>query len=298
VADGWVANYHKVIGDLPLVFTTSNWVTDVFKRDGTDVKNFRTLPIGFDPEEVKPFAKSDPKIKKLRRMLGVQDHEKMILTVGGDVSSKGAQEMFRAIAKLGDEAKDWKYVLKHWDSESAEVHGSEEDALIEELGLDRNRITYLSGAFSHDFMPYLLSAADIYAAPSRLEGFGMIQMEAEACGVPVISINTGGPADTVIHGETGFLAGIGETIDLSEEWAYEHWGFEHDHKIVFDEPKTLAYRADIDELADYTLRLLSDDKLREEMGRKAHEHAMANYQYVDVAKKALDHIKAMTDFKN
>ena len=57
-------------------------------------------------------------------------------------------------------------------------------------------------------MPYILNAADIYAAPSRLEGFGMIQVEAMSCGIPVISINECGPKETIIHNKTGFLAKV------------------------------------------------------------------------------------------
>jgi len=287
VANGWVANYQRQISELPLVFTTSDWVTETYQRDGVDTKNFKTLPIGFDPNEMKPMA-NDPKVKKIREMLGIQPHEKMILTIGGDVTSKGAQEMFKALAEVDKEFKDWKYVLKHWDSESAEIHGHEENILIDELGLDRGKIVYLNGAFSHDFMAYLLSACDIYAAPSRLEGFGMIQMEAEACGKPVISINVGGPVDTIVHGKTGFLAGIGETVELKEEWAWEHMGFEADHKIIFDKPKVFAYRASVSDLAKYTLQLLTDDKLREVMGKNAYQHAMDNFQYTKVAKLAYE----------
>ncbi len=291
VANGWVANYHKVLSELPLVFTTSQWVKDTYKRDGVDVKNYRNLPIGFDPDEIKPIPKNDPKVIKLREMIGIQPHEKMILTIGGDVTSKGAQEMFKALVEVDKEFKDWKYVLKTWESESAEVHGVEEDILLDSLGLDRGKIQYLSGAFSHDFMPYLLSAADIYAAPSRLEGFGMIQMEAEACGVPVISINVGGPVDTIVHGETGFLAEVGEEVKLTEEWAYEGMGFSADHKIKFSEPKTFAYRASIPDLKKYILQLLTDDKLREEMGRKGAEHALKNFHYKVVAEKAFKMLK-------
>ena len=76
------------------------------------VKNFKTLQIGFDPDEIKPIPKDDPKVQELRRMLGVQPHEKMILTVGGDVTSKGAQEMFKALIEVDKDFKDWKYVLK------------------------------------------------------------------------------------------------------------------------------------------------------------------------------------------
>lgn len=298
VANGWVANYHQLISDLPLVFTTSNWVTNTYKRDGVDTDNFRMLPIGFDPAEVRPIPQNDPKVVKLREMLGIQPHEKMILTVGGDVTSKGAQEMLKALAEVDKDFKDWKYVLKHWDSESAEVHGAEEEAIIDKYELDKGKIQYLSGSFSHDFMPYLIAACDIYAAPSRLEGFGMIQMEAEACGKPVISINIGGPVDTIIHGRTGFLAGVGETIELKEEWAYEGMGFDADHKVIFEKPKVFAYRASIPDLAKYTKRLLLDDELRLKMGKDAHEHAMDNFQYKNVAKKALKMIEENIELNN
>ena len=91
------------------------------------------------------------------------------------------------------------------DSFSAKNHGKEERNLIKELGLDRRKIKYVSEDFAPDFMALLLNACDIYAAPSRLEGFGMIQVEAMACGTPVVSINVGGPRDTIVHEKTGFL---------------------------------------------------------------------------------------------
>jgi len=297
VANGWVANYHKELGELPLVLTTSNWVTETYERDGVDVKNFRTLPIGFDPEEIKPIPHSDPKIVKLREMLGIQPHEKMILTIGGDVTSKGAQEMLRALAIIDKDFPDWKYVLKASESDCADGHRREEEELIEELEIDPGKIVYLTGMFSHDYMSYLLSACDIYAAPSRLEGFGMIQMEAEACGRPVISINVGGPVDTIIHEKTGFLAEVGEKVELIEEWAYEHMGFDADHKIKFDKPKVFAYRASIPDLVTYTKRLLEDDQLREKMGRNAYEHAMANFQYKNIAKQALKNLEEKLGLK-
>lgn len=287
VANGWVANYHKELSELPLAFVTSQWVKDTYKRDGVDIKNYEVLPIGFDPKEIFPVPKTDYRIQKLREMLGVAPHDKMILTIGGDVTSKGAQEMLKALAVIDKDFKNWKYVCKASDSEDAYNHHQEEETLISELGLDPGKIIYLNGMYSHDFMPYLLSAADIYAAPSRLEGFGMIQVEAEACGLPVISINIGGPVDTIVHGKTGFLAEVGETVELKEEWGYQSMGFDADHKIVFDKPKIFAYRASVPDLAKYTKRLLTDDKLREEMGKNALEHAMANFQYVDVAKKAV-----------
>ena len=295
VANGWVANYHHELSQLPLTFTTSNWVTETFKRDGVDTTNYKTLPIGYDPEEIKPWSKETPEIKRLRSMLGVQEHEKMILTVGGDVTSKGAQEMFKALAEIDKDFKNWKYVCKHSESDCADDHRREEEELIENLGIDKGKIVYLSGMYSHDFMSQLLSAADIYAAPSRLEGFGMIQMEAQAVGTPVVSINVGGPVDTIIHNQTGFLAEVGETVELKEEWAYEHMGFDADHKIVFDKPKVFAYRASIPDLAKYTHQLLTDDKLRTDMGQAALAHARKNFHYQQIARQARQLIKEKLD---
>ena len=99
VADGWVANYQKEIGSLPLVFVTSEWVKKTYARDGVDTKNFEVAHIGLETEIFKPIPKSDPRIKAVRQMLGVEDNELMIMTAGGDVSSKGAQEILQALKK-------------------------------------------------------------------------------------------------------------------------------------------------------------------------------------------------------
>ena len=137
-------------------------------------------------------------------------------------------------------------------------------------------------------MANLISACDIYAGPSRLEGFGMIQVEAQACGKPVISINVGGPKDTIVHGKTGFLVDVASEIKLESEKAYTWMGFEEDHQIKFEVPKTFAYRANTDQLADCTLRLLKDDNLRTQMGEEAARHALKNFHYKVTSKRMLD----------
>ena len=291
LADGWVANYHQMLGSLPLVLTTSQWVKETYQRDGVDVKNFEVLHVGYDAKKFKPISKDHPGIKEIRDMYGVKEHEKMILTAGGDATSKGAQEMIRALAKIDKQFPNWKYVCKATASKCARDHHKEEIALIKELGLDPNKIIYVEDDFHHDFMPYLLNAADIYAGPSRLEGFGMIQMEAMACGIPVVSIDAMGPKDTIIHAKTGFLAKVGSTVDLTEEWVSKEMGFKEVFRMKFDKPKTLAYRADPDDLAKYTLELLSDDKLREKIGKQAAQHALDNFQYQNLAKRCVDLMK-------
>ncbi len=286
-ADGWVANYHNILNSLPLLAATSNWVKQTYMRDGVKGDNIHVCHIGYDPEIFYP-KNSEEDRKRLRQMLGIQDDEIMIFTAGGDVTSKGAQEMFKALAKIGNKFPNWKYVLKTYESPSAESYGPQEEQLIEELGLDKDRIIYLQGKYSPEFIASLMNACDIYAAPSRLEGFGMFQVEAMACGRPVVSINVGGPKDTIINGETGFLVDIETEVKLPSEWAYDWMGFEDKHKIVFDKPKTFAYRANTDQLAQYTLKLMTDKTLREQMGKRAAEHALKTFNYKITAQRMLD----------
>ena len=282
-ADGWVANYHDEFEKLELMFTTSEWVRQVYKRDGVDISKIIPMHIGIDTNMFIPT--NNPEHNKfVRDMLGIKDNEKMILTIGGDVTSKGAQEMMKALAEIDKEFKDWKYVCKSWPSECAEEWREHESNLAESLGI-RDKIIFADDQFSQEFVVYLLNAADIYAAPSRLEGFGMVQVEAMSCGKPVISINKMGPAETIIHNKTGFLAKVSEEIKLNSEWVYPSMGFEKKEVVQFKEPKTFAYRADINDLKEYTLKLLTDEKLREQMGQQAREHAVKNFDYKYIAEK-------------
>jgi len=297
VADGWVANYQDTLSSLPLVLATSSWVKKTYERDGVDIKNFHVAHIGFDPALFHPISKTNKAVRKIREMLGVKENEKMILTIGGDVTSKGAQEILKALAKIDPEYQNWKYICKSWGSECSRGHNTEEDKLISSLGLDRSKISHFEGAFSREFMPYLLNACDIYAAPSRLEGFGLIQLEAQACGIPVVSINEMGPREVVVHGETGLLARVAETLDLESEWVYPRMGFDKKKIIKFEKPKTLAYRADPEELANYLLQLLTNQNLYRQMSQNAVTHTLKNFHYRDTARRITDLIKQKLNLK-
>jgi alpha-maltose-1-phosphate synthase len=285
-SDGWVANYQDEFDQLQVMFTTSEWVRQTYKRDGVDISKIVPMHIGIDIDKFKPIH--NPEFEKsIKRMLRIKNGDKMILTIGGDTTSKGAQEMLYALAEVDKEFKDWKYVCKSWPSECASEWRDREEELAESLGII-DKVIFLTDEFSQEFMIHLLNAADIYAGPSRLEGFGMIQVEAMACGTPVISIDKMGPGETIVHNKTGLLARVAKEVKLEQEWAYPHMGFRSKHVIKFDSPKTFAYRADINDLRDYTLKLLTDDNLREQMGRNAREHAVKNFDYRQIASKMYD----------
>jgi glycosyltransferase involved in cell wall biosynthesis len=232
------------------MFTTSEWVRQIYKRDGVDVSKIIPQHIGIDTDMFRPVQDQNINIA-IRRMLGVRDNEKMILTMGGDVTSKGAQEMMRALSEINKEFKDWVYVCKSWPSECAHEWREKEERLADELGI-REKIIFIDDAWSPEFMANVINACDIYAAPSRIEGFGMIQVEAMSCAKPVISINKGGPAETIIDGKTGLLARSDKEIQLNEEWAFPSMENATKQIVKFDSPKTIDYSLNVDDLTKHT----------------------------------------------
>jgi starch synthase len=170
VADGYIANYQEVLNELPLILVTSNWVKEMYVRDGINGDKIEVLPVGCDTDAFKPYDKSDPKISAVRDALGISPDQLMILTVGGDAASKGAQEVMQALAIIDTKAPDWKYVCKVWPQPRTKIQNLADLELATHLGIEKN-VTYTTNTISRNFMPYLYGACDIYAAPSRLEGF-------------------------------------------------------------------------------------------------------------------------------
>ncbi len=205
VSDGYIANYQDILNKLPLILVTSNWVKEMYVRDGINGDKIEVLPVGCDTDSFKPFSKNDPKIIAVREALGIMPDELMILTVGGDAASKGGQEVMQALAIIDKKITNWKYVCKVWPQKRTSIQNVSDEELAERLGIEK-KIIYAVNTISRNFMPYLIGACDIYAAPSRLEGFGMPQVEAGACGKPVLSIKAMGMLDTLIHGNTAFFS--------------------------------------------------------------------------------------------
>ena len=284
VADGFIAIYQEILNALPLILVTSNWVKEMYVRDGIDGNKIEVLPVGCNTDSFIPFEKDDPKILAVRESLGISPDQLMILTVGGDAASKGAQEVMQALAIIDTKAPDWKYVCKVWPQPRTKVQNLADLEMANRLGIEKN-VTYATNTISRNFMPYLIGACDIYAAPSRLEGFGMPQVEAGACGKPVISIKAMGMLDTLIHKKTALLAKVARKIVVNEVLLGEESGFEDSHKVIFNVPRTVDYRADVQDVAKYLLRLMKDSSLRDKMGKAGRERVVENFDYRVVAKK-------------
>jgi starch synthase len=284
VADGYIANYQDVLNSLPLILVTSNWVKEMYVRDGIEGTNIEVLPVGCDTDAFSPFQKDDPKILAIRESLGVAPDELMILTVGGDAASKGAREVMEALAMIKDKVPLFKYVCKVWPQPRTELQNSADLELAMKLNI-ADSVIYSSGITSRNYMPYLLGACDIYAAPSRLEGFGMPQVEANACEKPVIAIKAMGLLDTMIDGETAYLANVAQKIVVDHAMVGTEAGFEDHHRVDFAIPRTVDYRASADDIAGYLLELMNHPLLRIQLGKAGRKHVVENFDYRVVARQ-------------
>jgi starch synthase len=296
VADGYVAAYHEILNSLSLILVTSNWVKETYERDGISGDIIEVLPVGCDTDSFCPRDRSDPKLQAIRDALGVADDQIMILTVGGDATSKGAQEVMQALALIDAEAPDWKYVCKVWPQPRTVEQNLVDLQLATQLGIDKN-VVYTTNVVSRNFMPYLLAACDIYAAPSRLEGFGMLHVEANACARPVIALDAMGFHDTMVHGETALLAGVAQEIRIGEAVLGVDHGFEDGHRIVFPHLRTADYRGSVHDVAQHLLTLMRDAELRRAMGEAGRRRVVELFDYRQVAKRFVEIVRRRLDIE-
>jgi len=284
VADGYIANYQNVLNQLPLILVTSHWVKEMYVRDGISGENIEVLPVGCDTDTFRPYPKNDQKVLAVRKELGIAPQEQLLLTIGGDAASKGAREVMEALAIAGKDLPPWKYVCKVWPQPRTALQSNMDQKLAEQLGISNN-VIFQTSIISRDFIPYMLNACDIYAAPSRLEGFGMPQVEAGACGKPVIGIKAMGMLDTLVDNQTAFLAAIGQKIVVNEVTLGSESGYEENRRIVFEEPRTVDYRANVTDIKDALIKLMGNTDLRAEMGAAGRKRVVENFDYKIVAAK-------------
>jgi glycosyltransferase involved in cell wall biosynthesis len=123
----------------------------------------------------------------------------------------------------------------------------------------------------------------------------MIQVEANACGKPVIGIKAMGMLDTMVHGKTAYLADIATEIRLRETVFGDESGNGTMQKIVFKSPRIVDYRASVHDIAKYLMELMTDASLREKMGQEGRKRVVENFDYRVIAKKFVEIISKRLD---
>jgi glycosyltransferase involved in cell wall biosynthesis len=207
--------------------------TAMFRRRWEDVVE---IPNGVDTSLFRPGLDG----KSLRQEYGIPDSAQLVLFVGGLDRAhcfKGVPYLLRALAHIND-SKNMAMIVGEGDMKGNFV------ALARDLGL-ADRVVF-AGAKPHEELVHCYAAADIVVLPSLPpESFGMVLVEAMACGKPVIASNLPGVRSVVIDGQDGLLI----------------------------EPR------DVDGLAEKVRELLGNRRLREEMGKRGRSKVEQKYAW-------------------
>ena len=153
------------------------------------------IPAGVDLNQFKPIEK-----RQARRTLGLCEDWKIILSVGRIEPLKGLDILLGAMALLEDKARTRLLI----------VGGNEGDIEFERLkriatNLGLQDMVRFTGTVPQADLPLYYSAADVFVLPSYYESFGLVALEAMACGAPVISARVGGPRTFLKGGISGYI---------------------------------------------------------------------------------------------
>ena len=215
-------------------------------------RKLEVIPPGVDTSHFYPIPPDEAK-----QYLGLNPEDRMVLYVGRIEPLKGVSTLIEAMSCL------------KFKDQSGPVHlaiiGGEPDVTPEEMSTEMAHLQKLSddlamdqtvvflGKRGQNTLPYYYSAAEVLVMPSHYESFGMVALEAMACGTPVIASDVGGLGFLVQDGETGYTVPDGEP----------------------------------DKLCEKLTLLLRDHALRERMGQRAVEVAQS-YDWEKIAKQIVD----------
>ena len=226
-----------------LIVTISNYSLEkIQKHYGIERGKVRIVPNGVDVEKFKPME--DPAAVKRQFGLG---NEPCVLFVGSLIPRKGLPFLVEAAKKIVKEQADAKFMIVG--------EGPLKNQLASYL-----KTANLSGNFKFlgnlkdDALTAVYNCADVFVLPSVQEGQGIVLLEAQASGKPVVAFDVGGVNEAVSNGKTGILVKRGSS----------------------------------DELAGALLKLLGDRTLRESMGFNGRKFVTENFTWDICAQKMLN----------
>jgi glycosyltransferase involved in cell wall biosynthesis len=176
------------------ILTVSRYTRDrLIKGQGVDANKIDLLPCTFDPNRFKP----GPKPTYLLERYGIKPDQPVLLSIGKLVDYKGYRQVLRALPVVKEKIPDIHYVL------GGKGPHAEIQKLITELSVQEH-VTLLPFIEEKELCNHY-NLCDIFIMPSTGEGFGIVFLEALACGKAVIAGNQDGSSEPLLDGKRGDL---------------------------------------------------------------------------------------------
>lgn len=173
---------------------------------------FERLPSGVDIERFSPNPEAG---QEIRQRHGIGESQPLIVCISRLVRRKGQDMLIRIMPEVLRQHPDAQLLIVGVGPLKREL-----ETLAEKLGVSEQVI--FAGKVSFEDLPAYYNAATVFAMPARtrgrgldVEGLGIVYLEAQACGVPVVAGNSGGAPETVIDGETGIVVDGGSRSSIT-----------------------------------------------------------------------------------
>jgi len=199
---------NRIIAATPAELAQLQWLYDVNER------KVQVIPPGVDLSHFYPIPDDEAK-----EYIGIPPCDKVLLFVGRIEPLKGIDTLIEAIAIMKNRGSVVCLTIIGGDPDlSPETLSSEMSRLqdlCEQHGLT-DLVAFL-GRRGQDTLPYYYSAADAVVMPSHYESFGMVALEAMACGTPVVASQVGGLAFLIEDGKTGYTVPADDPQSLADQ---------------------------------------------------------------------------------
>jgi phosphatidylinositol alpha-1,6-mannosyltransferase len=232
----------RVLRGAEIVIAAGGYPADEGERAARRGLPVELVPPGVDTDRFVPLSADER--AEARARFGLAPASTVVVSVSRLVPRKGMDVLIRAAARLAPAHPDLQVV----------IGGTGRDrSRLERLVAELSAPVRLVGRVDDDDLPALYGAADVFAMACRnrwfgleQEGFGIVFLEAAACGVAQVAGESGGAAEAVVHGETG---------------------------LVVDDPSS------VDQLAEALQALIADPDRRRAMGEAGRRRAEQEFSY-------------------
>lgn len=223
-----------------------------------DPEKVRVVHNGIDLESWR--RREDP--DTVRRW-GIDPDQPSVVFVGRITRQKGLPYLLRAAAQLPPNVQ---LVLCAGAPDTPELM-AEVQRLVAELRAKRDGVVWIDDMLPREDLTAILSAATTFVCPSVYEPLGIVNLEAMACGTPVVGSGTGGIPEVVTHGEVGTIVPIEQVTDGTGEPI-------DPHKFVSD-------------LAAALTEMVSDPQRARELGRAARKRVEDHFSWEAIAERTI-----------
>ncbi len=232
---------------------------EVLECYGGDPERVKVIHNGIDPYQFKAI---DPKPTLAK--YGIDPDRPYVLFVGRVTRQKGIMHLVRALRHV---QADVPAVLCAGAPDTVEI-GQEMEAAVADLQRVRPNVRWLAEMVPVPSLVGLYSGAALFVCPSVYEPFGIINLEAMACGIPVVASKVGGIPEAVADGETGILVPV-----------------EQNPSPDFEPRDPERFSRDLAAEID---RLLADPALRKRMGTAGRRRVEERFAWSSIARRTID----------